>query len=426
MKPTVTTLDTPAVETLDVEIVERKGLGHPDSICDAITEQFSLALCRFYLDRFGLVLHHNVDKALLWGGSAKPAFGGGEVVQPFEFFVAGRATSEFRGVKVPVKALFHETATGWLRQHMHALDPAGDVVFHTLTRSGSPDLVDLFLRQRAEGQALANDTSVGVGYAPLSELETVVLRVEQHLNSPSVKAANPEIGEDIKIMGVRKAGVIHLTIGCAFVDRFLAGMNEYREAKDRVASIARQIAGDFTEREVVVIVNAADDMTSGSVFLTVTGTSAEAGDDGEAGRGNRANGLITPYRPMNMESIAGKNPITHVGKLYNIVAGLIAHALVEEIPDVIEAQCFLVSEIGKPIKEPQAVDIKLRLSDPSRLTEIRKRAQEIAAEQISRIDQIWSQSLTGEIGFDRWPLKMSHTQTPLNATCVSDRPHSNH
>ncbi|TNE55538.1 MAG: S-adenosylmethionine synthase, partial [Sphingomonadales bacterium] len=344
------------------------------------------------------------DKALLWGGSARPIFGGGEVKQPFEFFIAGRATDAFDDMKVPVEELFHEAATTWLRQHMHALDPTSHAVFHTLTRSGSPDLVDLFLRQRSAGSALANDTSLGVGYAPLSELETVVLRVEQYLNSPAVKADHPEIGEDIKIMGVRKADTIHLTIGCAFVDRFLAGMQEYCAAKAHVGEMARTVGRRHTDREIVVTVNAADDIAAESVFLTVTGTSAESGDDGEAGRGNRVNGLITPYRPMTMESIAGKNPITHVGKLYNLAAGQIAHALVEQMPEVIEAQCFLVSEIGKPINEPQVVDIKLRLRDPARLQDARHQAQEIAADQISHLDQIWLQSLSGEIGFNRWPL----------------------
>lgn len=405
MKATVTMLETPEVETLDVEIVERKGLGHPDSICDAIAEQFSLALCRFYLDRFGFVLHHNVDKALLWGGSTRPAFGGGEAREPFEFFVTGRATAAFKGIEVPVEELFHESASAWLRQHMHAHNPATDAVFHVLTRSGSPDLVDLFLRQRAEGVALANDTSIGVGYAPLSELERVVLEVEQYLNSSPVKAAHPEIGEDIKIMGVRKAGVMHLTISCAFIDRFVPGIREYRAARTRVADLARQAGGRYTDREIVVRVNAADDLAAGSVFLTVTGTSAESGDDGEAGRGNRANGLITPLRPMTMESIAGKNPVTHVGKLYNIVAGLIANALVEEIPDVIEAQCFLVSEIGRPVNEPQTVDIRLRLRDPAGMPDARRRAQDIASDQISRIDRIWLQLLSGEIAFNRWPLR---------------------
>ena len=238
----------------------------------------------------------------------------------------------------------------------------------------------------------------------MSELETVVLRVERHLNSPAVKTALPEIGEDVKIIGVRKAGTIHLTIGCAFVDRFVADIHEYCEKKRCIAEMSGKIARRFTERDVVVSVNAADDVTAESVFLTVSGTSAESGDDGEAGRGNRTNGLITPYRPMTMESLAGKNPITHVGKLYNLAAGLIANALVEAIPEVTEAQCFLVSRIGQPISEPQVVDIKLRLQDPARLPDVQQSAREIAADGIARCDRMWSDMLVGTLDFNRWPL----------------------
>jgi len=397
-------LETPDVDTLDVEIVERKGLGHPDSICDAIAERLSLSLCRFYQERFGLVLHHNVDKALLWGGSASPAFGGGQVVKPFEFFIAGRATDAFKGVTVPVEEIAVETARQWLQQHMHAVDPERHMVFHTLVRPGSPDLVELFLRQRETGIKLANDTSVGVGYAPLSGLESIVYQVERHLNSAEVKAAHPEIGEDIKVMGVRRGEAIHLTVGCAFIDRYVSDIQDYAAKRSRVGAMVREIAQGLTRRDVAVTVNAADDLASESVFLTVTGTSAEAGDDGEAGRGNRANGLITPYRPMTMESVAGKNPITHVGKLYNLVAGLAAAALVDEIPDVVSAECYLVSEIGRPLDDPQIVDVKLRLHDPAALASVGRRAKDIVAAQISRIDTLWSDMIAGALGFDRWPL----------------------
>jgi S-adenosylmethionine synthetase len=98
-------LPAPAGEALEVEIVERKGRGHPDTICDALTEELSRALCRAYTERFGTILHYNVDKALLWGGAARPAFGGGEVIAPIELYLAGRATAEFRGVEVPVTQL---------------------------------------------------------------------------------------------------------------------------------------------------------------------------------------------------------------------------------------------------------------------------------------------------------------------------------
>jgi S-adenosylmethionine synthetase len=43
-----------------MELVERKGLGHSDSLCDAIMEAISVALCRTYLDAIGQVLHHNI------------------------------------------------------------------------------------------------------------------------------------------------------------------------------------------------------------------------------------------------------------------------------------------------------------------------------------------------------------------------------
>ena len=96
MKVMVTPLTSAPVAARPVEIVERKGIGHPDTICDALAEELSIALSKFYLERFGLILHHNVDKALLWGGAARAGFGGGEVLQPIELFLAGRATREGR------------------------------------------------------------------------------------------------------------------------------------------------------------------------------------------------------------------------------------------------------------------------------------------------------------------------------------------
>ncbi|MCA1409472.1 S-adenosylmethionine synthase, partial [Ensifer sp. IC3342] len=75
-----------------VEVVERKGLGHPDTICDALAETLSRNLCREYRQRLGRILHHNVDKALLCGGRSTPAFGGGSVDAPIDIYLAGRAT----------------------------------------------------------------------------------------------------------------------------------------------------------------------------------------------------------------------------------------------------------------------------------------------------------------------------------------------
>lgn len=380
-----------------VEIVERKGLGHPDTICDALAEELSRNLCDFYLNNFGLVLHHNVDKALLWGGSSHTRFGGGEVTSPIELFLAGRATSEYKGVRVPIDDIVEQSCTNWLNSNFHALDPAQHIKLHSLIRPGSPDLVELYLRQEATGIALANDTSCGVGYAPLSETENMVLKIERELNSPGTRTSHPEAGEDIKVMAIRRGEEIDLTVSCAFIDRYITGVDDYVSKKSQLAAEVEKVAKTVSNRHIDIVVNAADNVAAQSLYMTVTGTSAESGDDGEVGRGNRVNGLITPYRPMNMEAAAGKNPVTHVGKLYNIVAQQIAEALVEELEAVEEACCYLVSRIGSPVKQPRIIDVRVSLVDAGDIDAIRKPVDEIVSDRLDKIDQIMHLLISGAI-----------------------------
>jgi len=380
-----------------VEIVERKGLGHPDTICDALAEELSLTLSRYYRDHFGLVLHHNVDKALLWGGVSNTAFNGGQVIEPMEIFLAGRATCEYKGFKVPLDEIIIETSRAWLKMHMHALDPEKHVKLHSMIRPGSSELVDLYLRQEKTGIALANDTSCGVGYAPLDELEQLVMAVERKLNSADVKSAHPEIGEDIKVMGVRQGDSIALTIACAFVDKYVADITDYQTKKKKIIELSKNVSQTISNKPVTLSVNTADGKDEDNIYLTVTGTSAEAGDDGEVGRGNRVNGLITPYRPMNMEAAAGKNAVTHVGKLYNIVAQKICEKLVKQLPLVEQAQCYLVSRIGSPVQEPQVVDLRLQLTEDKILTHIDAEIRNIVSEQLTGIPEIQNKLIEGSI-----------------------------
>ena len=337
-----------------VEVVERKGLGHPDTICDAIAEHVCVRLCLAYRERFGTILHHNVDKVLLCGGAARPAFGGGEVLAPLESYLAGRAAAEHGGAKIRVHDVAIDACREWLGAHLRGLDVERHVRIESRLRPGSTDLTRLFAR---EGVPPANDTSCGAGFAPLTDLEATVLAVERALNHADTKRTHPEIGEDIKVMGVRQDGRIQLTIGCAFVGRHVAGLEDYARKKDAAIDLVRAAASSATALGVDVTLNAADDLDRGEIFLTVTGTSAEAGDDGEVGRGNRVSGLITPYRPMTLEAAAGKNPVTHVGKLYSLVATSIAAAVTRELAGVDDASCVLVSDIGHRVDEPRIVDV---------------------------------------------------------------------
>jgi S-adenosylmethionine synthetase len=377
------------IEETPVEIVERKGKGHPDSLCDGASEQLSIELSKYYVKHFGRIMHHNVDKCVLVGGASRADFGGGEVTTPIRFIMVGRAVSNVSGKHVPVQDIVDSTAKGWFDKNLRYLNPDEHLRVEAMIRPGSADLRSVFERRAVP---MANDTSFGVGYAPLSELETLVLKAEQMLNSPSMKKQHPELGEDIKVMGVRVKDRMVLTVACAYVCAEVADREEYLASKANALEHLKNLAAKTTKRKVDIVINNADIPEHNSFYLTVTGTSAEAGDDGQVGRGNRVNGLITPYRAMTLEAAAGKNPVTHTGKLYNLVAGELARNLVAD-SDIKEAVCYMVSRIGAPITEPLAVNVKVRtdLSEKA----LNQRCSKAVREALNDLPTMWKKILKG-------------------------------
>ncbi|MHA1606475.1 MAG: methionine adenosyltransferase, partial [Candidatus Freyarchaeota archaeon] len=312
---------------LAMEMVERKGKGHPDVICDRAAEELSVALSKYYIEKTGRILHHNVDKCVLVGGQANAVFGGGEVIEPMYLLLVGRAALNLPdGERVPIGKLVIKTTREWMSKEFRFLDPSTDVMVDYRIKLGSVDLVENF--ELGVDVPRANDTSFGVAFAPLTETEKLVYMAERTLNSPEVKKRCPEIGEDIKVMGVRWNDKIDLTVACAIISSLTPDRDHYMNVKEAVKEIIYKLASGITDKEVRVEVNTADEPERDIFYLTVTGTSAEHGDDGQVGRGNRANGLITPYRPMTLEATAGKNPVSHVGKTYNIAARKIVETLV--------------------------------------------------------------------------------------------------
>jgi S-adenosylmethionine synthetase len=384
-----------ALDEQPVEMVERKGSGHPDSICDALAQTLSRTLCRHYLDRFGTIFHHNVDKVLLCGGRSYARFGGGEVLLPIELYLAGRATTSVGSQSIPVEELAIEGSRTWLRDHLHALEVERHVVVHNKVRQGSRDLTQLFTRGHND-VARANDTSIGVGYAPISPLERLVLRTERMLNEQS-RSSRPAWGEDTKVMAARHGNAVSITVACAMIGPHLTDLDHYLAETAEIRRQVERLAAEAGFAEARVRVNAADDVAAGSVYLTVTGTSAEAGDDGEVGRGNRINGLITPYRPMSLEAAAGKNPVSHVGLLYNVVARQAAEEIVSGLADVARAECYLVSEIGCPVTEPALAHVRLATRDNGPIGRLQGRAEEVLREALRRLPKLTERLASGEI-----------------------------
>lgn len=383
------------VEKQVIEIVERKGIGHPDSLADGMAEAMSRELSKEYIRRFGAVLHHNTDETQIVAGRSNPQFGGGEVIEPIYVLLVGRATKFFNGEYIPTDKIALKAARDYIKQHMQNLDPELDVVFNVRLGEGSTDLQDVF-RRKSGNVALANDTSFGIGFAPLSETEQLVLNVERRIYE-EFRKANPAIGEDVKVMGLREKDKISLTIAAAFVDRYVANIKEYDAIKEELENFVKDISNEYTERDVEVFVNTADDYETGCVYLTVTGTSAENGDDGSVGRGNRCNGLITPGRPMSMEASSGKNPINHVGKIYNLLASQIASRIAEEVEGVEEVYVRILSQIGKPINEPKALSVQVIPKSGYDISKIEKPAREIAEEMIANVGKITDMVIEGRV-----------------------------
>jgi len=385
-------LQTP-IEKQRIELVERKGIGHPDSISDGLAEAVSRALCREYISKCGAVLHHNTDQTQIVAGRSFPRFGGGEVLQPIYILLVGRATKEFEGVELATESVAIQAARKYLKNTLVNLDLDRDIIIDCKLGTGSSDLRDVFKRNRVP---VANDTSFGVGHAPFSELEHLVYNTERHLLS-DLKSRIPGIGEDMKVMGLRDGEDITLTICSGMIGKYIDDLNSYVSITEEMKDYVEELATSYTERDVKVLINAGDDLKKGSVFLTVTGTSAEMGDDGSVGRGNRCNGLITPNRPMSMEATSGKNPINHVGKIYNLLSTQISRDVVKKVSDVQEVYVRLLSQIGKPIDKPLVASAQIIPKEGTFFKNVKAEAEVVIEDWLSNVTKITEMVIKGDL-----------------------------
>ncbi|MFO8110424.1 MAG: methionine adenosyltransferase [Thermoplasmata archaeon] len=385
-------IETP-IEKQHIEIVERKGIGHPDSLADGIAEEVSRSLSKMYMDEFDRILHHNTDEVQIIGGQAEPEFGGGLILDPISIILVGRAVTSVGEKRLPYRSVALHAADNYLNETCTNLKTRDEVTFHCQLGRGSMDLMEVYDTRKG----LANDTSFGVSFAPFSGTEKSTLEVEKFINGP-LKRDLPEVGQDVKVMATRIGDELDLTIAAAIVDKYTPDADHYISVVDELKNRVNDEVLKHTERDVKVDVNTADDYDRGIYYLTVTGLSMENGDDGSVGRGNRVNGIITPFRPMSMEAAAGKNPVTHVGKLYNLAAKEIAEKVYEELQDgVHDVFVRLVSQIGKPIDEPQVASIQLVVPEKGEHSKYLDTAETIADEYLENISDLTTKVLKGEI-----------------------------
>ena len=289
-------------------------------------------------------------------------------------------------------------AKEWFKKNMRFVDPEKHVKYQVELKPGSAGLVDIFKRR---GKVLgANDTSAAVGYAPMTRTEEIVLKTEQFLNSKEFKQRFPESGEDIKVMGSRNNNNLNLTISMAFVDRYISSEEEYFDKKAKILEEINKFVRSNTDfGNINIQLNTLDvrGRGVGGVYLTVLGTSADSGDSGQVGRGNRVNGLISLNRPFCSEAAAGKNPVSHVGKIYNVLTFRVAQHVYEEVPELEEVYIWLLSEIGRPIDQPAIAAAQVVMKENSSIDEVRSKIAAVLEYELENIDKFCMELARGKI-----------------------------
>jgi S-adenosylmethionine synthetase len=381
-----------------VEIVERKGRGHPDHICDAIMDAVSVALSAEYLRLFGVVLHHNIDKGLLAAGRTKKRFGGGEVTAPMELTIGDRATCRAAGRDIPVDAIAIAAARKWLGENLRFVDPDRHLRYRIVLAPGSDELADIF--DRSGAVMGANDTSAAVGYYPLSPTELAVLELEGFLNGRRFKGDYPDTGEDIKVMALRMGRRLDLTVAMPLLAGHVGSEREYFSRKKIVTGEMAQFLTKFSPAfdAVTLNYNTLDQPGRGlgGVYLSLLGTSAEDADSGQVGRGNRVNGLIALNRPLGTEAAAGKNGVSHVGKIYTVLAHKIARDIHDSVDGVREVYVLLLSSIGAPIDQPRLAAARILLTPGKNAAAVKREAAEIIAREFAAINSFCMALCRGE------------------------------
>jgi S-adenosylmethionine synthetase len=361
------------VRVTGVTLVERKGWGHPDTLADHLAERLSRAYSCYSLREFGAVLHHNFDKLGLLGGSSEVRYGYGRMVDPVRVLVNGRAARSCGGTEVPVDELLTEEVRAFFADRLPGLE-SHLVIELNVTANSSPGavLTDKALPERSRWFApssatdlrertglLANDTSLGTGWAPESPVEGFARDLVDYFSGlGQFRELHAWCGSDVKIMAYGLGDELDVVLAVPQKCALVASRAEYLAYKDEVlAECVRLADRDLPGIRARFRLNTRDIPERDELYLTYTGSSIESGDEGVVGRGNRVTGLITPLRPMNVEGANGKNPVYHVGKLYNIAAQRIAQRLHEATGSY--AEVHLASATGQRLDRPWRILVRL-------------------------------------------------------------------
>jgi len=379
------------------EVVETKGKGHPDNICDTLAEKISSEYSKYCMEHYGVILRHMIDKLSILGGGSKVKYGGGEMISPIRILINGRFTDRFQSEKINYMVIVKKIIKDYFNELFPMLDFEKHVVIVDNTHHNEgPGVVyndddttnnerEKFFEVVSKGDFnrhnnhfRCNDTSTTVSYYPMSNLEKTVLEIEMTLNSQKYKEKYPWTGNDIKVMGMRKGSSIEITSCVPLISLYVKDLDDYiNKLKLIRVDIQKIIKKHFKKSDIQLYLNTRDDYEKNDMYMTLTGSAIESGDEGSVGRGNRSRGVIPFSRSFSMEAACGKNPVYHTGKLFTAIGDAISEKIYKKFG--LENVVYCTTKMGDSIENPWNISVELN-EDVS--SDIKKQIEDIVNEKV--------------------------------------------
>lgn len=364
-------------ENNDFEVVERKGVGHPDTLADALAEELSRVYSKYCYDTFGAVLHHNLDKLYIGAGWTKNSFGSVEKIKPIKVLVNGRISNTFGRKKIDIEALFRPIIKEYIGCVLPHLDVETDldIIINPTQHSRIPywfsprSLVDV----PDATKVMASDTSVVTSFYPYSTCEKLALELEHFFWNENEKGYPvpkfKEIGQDIKVMVTRIKEDISVVVCLPVISTEITSREEYFDVVERFECELNQIAKEIcsNSKYSVNVFIYRDNSFRGTPYMLSLGTCAECGEEGLVGRGNNSLGFIPTFRPHSMEAPAGKNPRYHTGRVLSFLGNRLAKAIYDETG--VRNQILLLTKNTFSLVPPYVINIDLESAVPENVIE---------------------------------------------------------
>lgn len=318
-----------------IEIVERKGIGHPDTLADALAESVSMEYARYCKANFGAILHHNVDKLYIGAGHFKIGYGFCEMLEPVKVFVNGRMSKSFNGSNIDLDQICQKA----IRQYLGSTLPyLGEDQVAINSNSTQHTKVPHWFSPRGKidlpeyENLRANDTSVCVSHWPMTTSERLAYELERYFWDMKEDFPVPkfkQFGQDIKVMVSREDHHIDVTVCLPVISTQISSLDDndfyVLEAEDALNKLAEEIVAG-TEYSVRVRANPYQ-----RIYMLGIGSCIECGEEGVVGRGNMNSGIIPIFRSHSVEAWAGKNPVYHTGRVLGFLTMNLAKAIFNKL-----------------------------------------------------------------------------------------------